>query len=131
MERLAPGGVDPKVLLVRLEEEKETSLKRAILLSLGEFGVDRLSLVERRNHLRPLLKLYQDDPDPGIHGAAEWLLRQWSASDDVEKIDSSLATRKIEGKRQWYINRQGQTVQFNFSCTIACRQKIIVQIVDD
>ena len=51
MERLAPGGVDPKVLLARLDEEKDVSVKRAILLSLGEFGLDRLSLAERRNHL--------------------------------------------------------------------------------
>ena len=43
IERLGPGGVDPKVLTARLEEEKEVSVKRAILLSLGEFGLDRLS----------------------------------------------------------------------------------------
>ena len=46
MERLGPGGVDPKVLVVRLKEEKEISVKRAILLSLGEYGLDRLSLAE-------------------------------------------------------------------------------------
>ena len=43
IERLGPGGVDPKVLTARLEEEQEVSVKRAILLSLGEFGLDRLS----------------------------------------------------------------------------------------
>jgi formylglycine-generating enzyme required for sulfatase activity len=110
MERLGPGGVDPKVLTVRLEEEKEVSVKRAILLSLGEFGLDRLPLVERRNHLRRLLELYRDDPDSGIHGVAEWLLRRWSASDELEQMDKGLATGKPEGKRQWYINRQGQTM---------------------
>ena len=67
------------MLTARLEEEQEVSVKRAILLSLGEFGLDRLSLAERRNLLPRLLQLYRDDPDPGIHGAAEWLLRQWQA----------------------------------------------------
>jgi len=110
MERLAPGGVDPKILLVRLEEEKEVSVRRAILLSLGEFGVDRLSLAERRNHLRRFLQLYRDDRDPGIHGAAEWLLRKWSASEELEKMDNSLATGKVKDDRQWYINGQGQTM---------------------
>ncbi|MCE9534775.1 MAG: protein kinase [Planctomycetes bacterium] len=38
MERLGPGGVDAKILVARLKEEKEVSVKRAILLSLGEFG---------------------------------------------------------------------------------------------
>jgi formylglycine-generating enzyme required for sulfatase activity len=77
---------------------------------LGEFGLDRLSLAERRNHLPRLLQLYQDDPDSGIHGAAEWLLRQWQAEDKLEEIDKKLATGKVEGKRQWYINRQRYTM---------------------
>ena len=102
IERLGPGGVDPKVLTARLEEEQEVSVRRAILLSLGEFGLDRLSLAERRNLLPRLLQLYRDDPDPGIHGAAEWLLRQWQAADELKEIDKGLATGKVEGKRQWY-----------------------------
>ncbi len=110
IERLGPGGVDPKVLTAGLEEEQEVSVKRAILLSLGEFGPDRLSQDQRLNLLPRLLKLYGDDPDPGIHGAAEWLLRRWQASDEIQKIDKALATGKVEGKRQWYINRQGQTM---------------------
>ena len=110
IERLAPGGVDPKVVLVRLEEEKEVSVRRGILLSLGEYGLDRMSLAERRNHLPRLLQLYRDDPDPGIHGAVEWLLRQWQASGELKEIDKGLATGKVEGKRQWYLNRQGQTM---------------------
>ncbi len=77
MERMAPGGVDPKVLTARLAEEPEVSVKRAILLSLGEYGLDRLSLAERRNHVPWLLQVYRENPDPGIQGAAEWLLRQW------------------------------------------------------
>ena len=110
IERLGAGGVDPKVLTRRLEEEQEVSVKRAILLSLGEFGLDRLSLAERRNHWPWLLQLYKDDHDPGIHGAAEWLLRQWQAAEQLKAIDKGLATGKVEGKRQWYVNRQGQTM---------------------
>ena len=110
IERLGPGGVDPKVLTARLEEEQEVSVKRAILLSLGEFGLDRLSQDQRLNLLPRLLKLYGDDPDPGNHGAADWLLRQWQASDEMTEIDKGLATGKVEGERQWYLNRQGQTM---------------------
>ncbi len=110
IERLALGGVDPKVLIARLEEEQEVSVKRAILLSLGEYGLDRMSLAERRNHLPRLLELYRDDADPGIHGAVEWLVRQWQGSDEMKGIDKTLATGKVEGKRQWYVNGQGQTM---------------------
>ena len=110
IERLAPGGVDPKVLLVRLEGEKEVSVKRAILLGLGEYGLDRLSQDQRLNLLPRLLELYRDDPDPGIHGAVEWLLRQWQASDEMREIDKGLPTGKVEGERQWYRTGQGQTM---------------------
>jgi eukaryotic-like serine/threonine-protein kinase len=110
IERLGPGGVDPQVLIARLEEEQEVSVKRAILLSLGEYGLDRLSQDKRLNLLPRLLQLYRDDVDSGIHGAAEWLLRQWRASDKLKAIDKDLATGKVEGKRHWYVNGQGQTM---------------------
>ena len=110
IDRLAQGGVDAKMLTARLDEEQEVSARRAILLSLGGFGVDRMSQTERRNLLPRLLQMYADDPDPGIHGAAEWLMRQWQMGEELGKINKGLATGKIESKRQWYINRQGQTM---------------------
>jgi formylglycine-generating enzyme required for sulfatase activity len=110
IDRAGPGGVDAKVLTSRLEEEKEASARRGILLSLAEYGLDRLWQGQRRTLLPRLLELYRDDPDPGIHGAAEWLLRQWQAADSLTAIDKGLATGKVEGKRQWYLNRQGQTM---------------------
>jgi formylglycine-generating enzyme required for sulfatase activity len=53
--------------------------------------------------------LYRDDPDPGIHGAAGWLLRHWGQQAKVEAIDRELATGQV-GPGQWYVNRQGQTL---------------------
>jgi serine/threonine protein kinase/formylglycine-generating enzyme required for sulfatase activity len=110
IDRIGPGGIDAKVLISRLEQEKEVSVKRAILLSLGEFGLDRLGKADRQNLMPTLLRLYRDNPDPGIHGAAEWLLRLWEMEDKLKKIDKELATGKVEGKRQWYVNRQSQTM---------------------
>jgi len=110
IDRAAPGGVDAKVLISRLDEEKDVSARRAILLSLGEYGLDRLSLDQRLNLLPRLLQLYRDDTDPGIHGATEWLLRVWETADQLKEIDSVLATGKVEGKRQWYVTHQGLTM---------------------
>jgi serine/threonine protein kinase/formylglycine-generating enzyme required for sulfatase activity len=110
IDRVGPGGVDAKVLTGRLEEENEVSARRAILLSLGAYRLDRFGQAERQNFLPRLLQLYRDDPDPGIHGAADWLVRQWQAVDELKKIDRGLATGNVEGERQWYINRQGQTM---------------------
>lgn len=110
IDRLGPGGVDAKVLTSRLDEQKEVSARRAILLSLGEYGRDGLSQDHRLNFLPRLLQLYRDDPDPGIHGAAEWLLGQWQVADQLKEIDKGLATGNVEGQRRWYINRQHQTM---------------------
>ncbi len=110
IDRVGPGGVGPRLLTVRLAEEKEVSVRRAILLSLGEYGLDRLSQDQRLKLVPRLLHLYREDVDPGIHGAAEWLLRQWQRDDELTKIDQELATGTVQGKRQWYVNRQGQTM---------------------
>jgi formylglycine-generating enzyme required for sulfatase activity len=90
--------------------EQDVSIKRAILLSLGEFGLDRLPLVERQHLLPRLEQVYRNDPDPGLHSAAEWLLRHWQADGKLKEIDKELTTGKVEGKRRWYINGQGQTM---------------------
>jgi eukaryotic-like serine/threonine-protein kinase len=110
IDRVGQGGVDAKVLISRLDQDKVVSARRAIVLSLGEYGLDRFAQSQRLNLLPRLLQLYRDDPDPGVHGAAEWLLRQWQASDELEAIDKELATGKVESKRQWYINHQRHTM---------------------
>jgi formylglycine-generating enzyme required for sulfatase activity len=80
------------------------------LLSLGEYGLDRFSPDQRLRLVPTLLQLYREDVDPGIHGAAERLLRQWKREDELKRIDKELTTGKVEGKRGWYVNRQGQTM---------------------
>jgi formylglycine-generating enzyme required for sulfatase activity len=110
IDRAGPGGVDPRVLIARLDQEKEVSVRQAIVLSLGEFGLDRLSQDQREAIIPRLWQLYREDVDPGIHGAAEWLLRQWEMGGELKKIDKELTTGRVEGKRQWYVNGQGQTM---------------------
>ena len=110
IERLGRGGADPKRLIIRLDEERDVAIRRAIVLSLGDFALERLSYGERQNLLPRLLQIYRDDPDPGMHGATEWLLRQWQAQEKVEEIDKELATGKVEGERQWYVNGHGHAM---------------------
>jgi formylglycine-generating enzyme required for sulfatase activity len=121
IERLSPGNMSPSVLTDRLDEALDVSIKRAILLSLGDFGQDRFPRgsfalkrlpqgLQRLEHFPRLLKLYRDDPDPGIHGATERLLREWQADADLKEIDKPLTTGNVEGQRRWYLNRQGQTM---------------------
>jgi serine/threonine protein kinase/formylglycine-generating enzyme required for sulfatase activity len=110
IHRLGPLGSDPGTLLRRLEEEHDVSIRRALLLCLGEFGEDRLPLSQRQTLAVELLRTYRDDPDPGIHGAAEWLLRRWGYAADLAKIDKELVSPQAREGRHWYVNGQGQTL---------------------
>lgn len=119
IERLGPGGVDSRWFLKRLDDEKDIDIRRAALLSLGQFGLDRLP--DRQNLLARIVDLYHNDPDAGIHGAARWLLRQWQSKDEFKKTEEDLASFSREplasaehtasrGKRQWSVNSHGQTM---------------------
>jgi formylglycine-generating enzyme required for sulfatase activity len=120
LARVGILGADPKALWQRFENEPEVSARRALLLSLGEFGEKELPAAEREALLPRLFDLYRDDHDSGIHGAAAWLLCQWGQRAKLKVIDAELAQRDKDvasgvGKlpdpaRRWYVNGQQQTM---------------------
>jgi formylglycine-generating enzyme required for sulfatase activity len=114
-------GVDAMTLVRRLENEKDVSARRALIVALGDYTEKDLPAPDRASLVEKLLGWYRDDPDPGVHGAIDWLLRQgkegpverpldWGQAKALAKIDASLRRREPEGKRRWYVNRQGQTM---------------------
>jgi serine/threonine protein kinase/formylglycine-generating enzyme required for sulfatase activity len=106
---LSPLGADPEKVRQRLTEEPDLSVKRALILCLGGFGEDRFPAGARRLLAPELLRTYRDSPDPGLHSAAEWLLRRWGHDADLRKIDVELAG-KSQGARRWYVTREGHTL---------------------
>jgi eukaryotic-like serine/threonine-protein kinase len=90
VHRLGPLGVEPGLLIAKLDQESDVSIRRALILSLGEYEVRRLSSAQRIDWTTKLLDLYRNDPDPGIHGASEWLLRQWRDENQIRGIDKEL-----------------------------------------
>jgi hypothetical protein len=122
IHRFSPLGADAGAIVKQLEEEKEVSSRRALLLCLGEFGEKELAAGQRNALLPKLLDLYRNDPDSGIHGSVVWLLRQWGHKDKLKEIDKELAKLPApspptplpqggEGRnvRRWYVNGQQQT----------------------
>ena len=105
IERLEPAGVEPQVLERQLGLATDDSVRRALILALGSFDGGTLHSAEDK-----LLKLYENNPDPGIHGASGWVLRRWGQQKRLRQIDQKLATGKPEGERNWYVNGQGQTM---------------------
>src|SRR5262249_41864896 len=96
---LAPWGADPRVLLSRLEKESDASVRAALILALGEYTAGQLPPELRAGLMPKLLAWYRTDPDPGVHGAIDWLLRHrkegpldrpldWDGRTDLEKIDA-------------------------------------------
>ena len=70
------------LLAARLGEEADVSAKRGLVLAIGEVagtetpGEETLTAL-REGVVLKLREIYEHDPDPGLHAAAEWTLRQF------------------------------------------------------
>jgi serine/threonine protein kinase/formylglycine-generating enzyme required for sulfatase activity len=135
---LSPLGADPKSLAVELNQvdsfgrrgspgaatmsdnstptqrmnailfDRETSLRRALILALGTYGPGALSQSEQEPLIARMLDLYEHDPDSGIHAAAEWTLSQWKQPAKLRAIEARL-NNQARSRRRWSVNGQGQT----------------------
>jgi formylglycine-generating enzyme required for sulfatase activity len=130
LHRFSALSAAPAALFEKLvaQPEPEVSIRRALLLALGEYDLDRLPSAVKEAWPAKILQLYQEDADAGIHGAAEWLLRQWhqevrlkdtkaawmrDAADRVQRqanIQKMLAQEGSKQTPRWYVNSQGQTM---------------------
>ncbi len=110
IDRLGPGGAEAGALVSLLTTDADVSVRRAALLALGEFDENQLPLPERERLTNQLVELYRDDPDPGVHGAAGWLLRQWGQQERLAETGRAQPTKGPEGPRRWFVNARGQTM---------------------
>jgi formylglycine-generating enzyme required for sulfatase activity len=128
IHRLSPLGADAGAIVKRLDEEPDITIRRALLLSLGEFGEKELPPDSHKALLAKLQAIYSTASDPGLHAAAEWLLRQWKEDDWLQQVNEAWAgdkeqrAKRLQGIRQrlskdkaktppqWYVNGQGQTM---------------------
>jgi formylglycine-generating enzyme required for sulfatase activity len=119
--RLGLLDADPWALVRQLGHEQDATAKRAMILAMGEFGSDRLPTAEQLGVIKLLLDWFRDDPDPGIHGAIDWLLGHdreglirrplgWCQKDRLREIEERLKSIDPIITRNWYVNGQGQTM---------------------
>jgi len=113
---LSPLAVNPQLIALRLDDEPDVTIRRGIVLALGQFTESQLSKVSREPLIAKLLAVYKNEPDAGLHGAAEWVLRKWRQDKGLEAVaknvrtdESQLRSRGPGDKRQWYVNAQNQT----------------------
>jgi formylglycine-generating enzyme required for sulfatase activity len=88
----------------------ETSTRRALILALGTYSEQDLTPELLVSLTTTFLSLYRNDPDCGIHGAAEWALRKWKREKELREIDLDLMKQGPRSDRRWYVNGQGQTL---------------------
>ncbi len=128
IHRLGPLGADAATIARQLDTESDLTIRRALVLSLGEYGETDFTLDAWYALLPKLQEIYLTASDPGFHAACEWLLRRWKqeawltqvneewANDNerrekrLEGIGKALAKDKEKAAPQWYINTQGQTM---------------------
>jgi serine/threonine protein kinase/formylglycine-generating enzyme required for sulfatase activity len=103
-------AIKPETLIERYATEQDAGARQALLLALGEYGNEEISPDLKNDFTRRLLESYGQEPDPGIHSAAEWLLRKWGQQDQLKALDEKLASSAATGDRRWYVNRQGHTL---------------------
>jgi formylglycine-generating enzyme required for sulfatase activity len=111
---LAERRLDPQVLLSRWQTEPDVSVRRAILLALGDYDERLLPQESRRDLAAPLVERYRTDPDAGTHGAIGWLLRYcWGRAEELDAIDRELAGRPPrpvpDVPASWFVGAHGQT----------------------
>jgi formylglycine-generating enzyme required for sulfatase activity len=116
----APFGTPAGSLIGRLITAADVSERRALILSLGAYNREQLSPELLEKITPALLDWYRTDPDPGIHGAIDWLLHHavqgpvnrpldWRQKSALERIDLQLSGQP-QGNRKWYVNSLSQTM---------------------
>jgi formylglycine-generating enzyme required for sulfatase activity len=121
VQRTGQSGVAARLLVQQLYAEKNASAKAALIVALGEYRQEQLPVQVRGPLVKQLLDWYRHDPDPGVHGAIDWLLRHgkegpndrlldWRQGQELARIDQQLRRRDPDGTHGWYVNGQGQTM---------------------
>ncbi len=127
IHRLSPLGADAQAIVKRLNEEPDITIRRALLLSLGEFKETEFTPDDRNALLPKLQEMYRTADDPGLHASVEWLLRQWKQEAWLTQVNDEwakdkegrekkiaeikeLVTKDKKSPPQWYVNTQGQTL---------------------
>ncbi len=108
IDRVKAPLLSPDALLERLGQEPDGSIRQAIVIGLGS-GFQALAPKERAPIAQRLLLLFSEDPDSGVHGAAEWVLRKWGFDKQILDAKTRLAKRPRDGKN-WFITTKLHTM---------------------
>jgi serine/threonine protein kinase len=107
---IAALGGDFDVVLYRFSRETQTPMRRALLLSLGEFPDDDISPSSRLQAIALAKDAFENDHDAGIHSAAQWALLRWGQGEWIAETEAKLSKLNRDPRKNWYLNTEGQTM---------------------
>jgi serine/threonine protein kinase len=110
IHELGPAGIAPATLVDRLRMEDDPSIRRALILALGEVPDAAWPDDLRARTRAHLLGLYENDPDPGVHGSARWLLQRWGDQGELASRDRRLAQVPPRPGFRWRTTPLGLTM---------------------
>jgi serine/threonine protein kinase/formylglycine-generating enzyme required for sulfatase activity len=109
-ELLRPGGTEAAAAKNGYLFHAITSRRRALILALAGYPAEALDARQRDAMVARLEGLYREDPDAGVHSAAELALRRWEAADRLKLGPSPAPRAGGPVTRRWYVNPAGQTM---------------------
>jgi formylglycine-generating enzyme required for sulfatase activity len=107
IDRIARLGANHELLAARVKQEPDPASRYALILALGQFDLANMSSQQRQTLAEQLAILHRDDPEPGVHSAAGWVLRNWQQDRVATDVELTNAIQKQN--RNWFVNSQGQT----------------------
>ena len=112
IHKFGPLQVDAEELVQRWDARggQEVSVRQAAILAVGAYDENRFAPERLVEWTAALKDHYRTDPDPGVHSAAEWLLRRWGHQQWMRDADDVLKQQSRDGKRGWFVNRIGMTM---------------------
>jgi formylglycine-generating enzyme required for sulfatase activity len=111
IERLAVSTLTATALLDRLSQPDIDAVERqAILLAWAEMPQGAQVKTLKGTIIALARMFYLEDPDPGVHSAAELVLRRWGEPDLLDGLQSELESSSSNNSRlQWAIGPNAHT----------------------
>lgn len=97
-------------VLQRLRSEPNASVRQALIICLGQFDWQKQPVEIRQETRAHLQRVFQDDPDSGVHSAAQWLLHKTGDHQWIEEQIQKLTAQERDPKKNWYVSSFGQTM---------------------
>lgn len=112
IDTLADSGLAPRVLRDRLNRPGlDPAERQALLMGLAEGAPPAATSTTRAEFVAAASALFLHDPDPGVHSAAELLLRRWGHEDISMRTGGAprAAARAAANRRRWVEGPNGHT----------------------